>query len=134
MKLLNIIFASFVLLSNIVTTYSYQYVYSISVDRDSEPDFCKSNGYLISKEKYSYEFAEVVCASIGKQLAMSNDDNFNIIGFAFSMCHSEETEAWYSGHIENVFDECMIYNAESYSCGSVFTTTECEKKLPIICN
>lgn len=134
MKFLSIFSVSVALLSKVVMSSQKVLNVRASVDLESVPEFCTSNGYTISNNEYSYESAEIVCASIGKKVTISNDDNFNTIGFALAMCHGEEAKAWYAGHYENPFNECVVYNAESFFCGSAFTTVDCEYKLPVICN
>jgi hypothetical protein len=113
----------------------YEYVFNINVKTDdTEFGFCYNNGFAISNGEYSYDFAELACAEIGKELAVPNEENFNYIGFALAACKGEESEAWISQYNEwTNDDECVSFIAESFLCGSMSTTFDCEKKMPVIC-
>lgn len=93
-------------------------------------DFCENEGYWISKNEYSNEWIEIVCAEIGKVPVIIDQNNFNHVGFSLAICNGENSNAWIDS-LEKY--NCFIYNAESYYCGSIISADCYENQFPVIC-
>lgn len=94
--------------------------------------FCENLGYFISLDVYSYDFAQMTCNQIEKDLVIVTEENIYDITQALDFCIGNDINAWISAYYENPENECLILNTElDYLC--TISSTFCDDKNYVVC-